>query len=322
MNSNQSTNAVDKITTDMKTYERKFFDKIGFSIIIFSTFALFSAIAVHLILNLDLFPIATKLDAQTLGNFFIFIFGTSVTFAGAWVVIQIASKQEDLANTQLELATRQEELAKTQLELEKKSLHEYVASQMGSDAVIAGIQTLTQKIALFFGFYYKVIKSRETTQSNKYSENVEKEAELLLRTCLTQSHEVLKDITDLLQESWVSELTRYEKESQDAVNQTNGNKIYVLGNKLFFELKTLATVLESDLYLDSNARFAESFKILGSIYTGVNIFFKALQGIREAYEKRVQSGQVMVFNTDNPTVAASIHQKIKRLELEPNFAVL
>lgn len=314
--------AVDKNATETKTYERKFFEKIVLSIIIFAVFALFSAIAVNLILSLDLFAKTTKLDAQTLGNFFIFIFGTSVTFAGAWVVIQIASKQEDLANTQLDLANRQEELAITQLELEKKGLHEYVALQNRSDAVAVGIQSLNQKVNLLFGFYFRVVSSRKKLDNVKVNSESEENFRFILETCLAQSGEILKGITDGLQDAWVLDLISYEKDSKINMSESTGSGLYMLANKLFFEFKKMTTVLEKDSIPDKEIRFSEAFKILRSTHEGVQNFFDTLAQIKATYEKNIESGAINSFNIDSPSIAALIHQKVKRLELKPNFDIL
>ena len=299
--------------TDAKNYEYDFLKKIGLSFLIFLVIALLSAFSVQLILSVEIFPTSTKLDAQTLGNFFIFAFATSVAFAGALVVIKIAAKQEDLAKNQLDLAQRQELLAKTQLEFAKKATQEYQVASTTGDRVALAMQSLTQKINLVFGFYYEA-HFKDKSLSSKES-------------LILGSRDVLRRITVTLQEPWVLELTQYEIESkrlspESQASESQANVLILFANKFCFESFKLLSILESRRFASEDDRSKEASDILRSLNTGVTKFYEQLNEIRGNYQLRIEKGELLSFTADNPVITASIHQKLMRLELKPDLRIL
>jgi hypothetical protein len=293
---------------ELKKYERSFFLKIFLSALIFATIGLLSAIAVHQILNLRIGLPPTSLDAQTIANFFIFAFATSVAFAGAWVVIQIASKQEDLANTQLNLALDQKELARAQLELTQKTTPEYNAALKAGDEAASGLLELKQKVTLLFGFYFKA--------HSKGASSVAKEA------FQTQTVHILSGILELLQGAWILELPTYEVESKAIKMGDSTSGIVLLSNQLFLEFSNLRSVLQSKTYSVEEERSQAAFQIYGSLMKGVEVFFEAVRKIRDDFDKEVSAGNLRSFNSEEPRIAAAIHGRLSQMDLKPNFNLL
>jgi hypothetical protein len=291
-----------------KGYEREFFKKILLSVIVFSALALLSALAVQALLQPNRFSGDFKLDAQTLGNFFVFTFATSVAFAGAWVVIQIASKQEELSKNQFKLVQDQKQLAEDQLELTKKTAPDYGFAQAAGSSAALGLQVFTQKVTVLFAFYFKA-RSGNSNDLNK-------------ETFQTQSAMVVKNLIDLLQEPWVVELSEYEGDTLSAQAENDPKKMVLLTNALILELSNLKTILESPNFSNEAIRSEAALKILSSLFEGVQVFFSQLRGIRETYEGKILSNVLTRFNSDLPRGPASVHEKLLKMELKPNFSVL
>lgn len=294
--------------SELNKYEHAFFQKIKFSVAIFACIGLLSATAVHLILNLKIGLPSTNLDAQTIANFFIFTFATSVAFAGAWVVIQIASKQEDLAKTQLKLASDQKDLAMAQFELTQKTTPEYSSALKAGDEAASGLLELKQKVTLLFGFYFKA--------HSQGASSVTKEA------FQSQTVYILNGIIELLQGGWVLELPAYEAESKAAERDESTSSIVLLSNKLFSEFSNLRAVMQSSKYIDEVERSQAAYQIFRSLNAGIKTFFEAVQKIRDDFDNRVHLGATQKFNSKEPRIAAAIHGRLEQMDLNPNFNFL
>lgn len=294
--------------SELDKYEHAFFQKIKLSVAIFGCIGLLGAIAVHLILNLKIGLPPTNLDAQTIANFILFTFATSVAFAGAWVVIQIASKQEDLAKTQLQLASDQKDLAQAQLEFTQKTTPEYSSALKAGDEAASGLLEFKQKVTLLFGFYFKA--------HSEGASSVSKEA------FQTQTIYVLIGIIELLQGGWVLELLAYEAESKAAERDESPSAIVLLSNELFLEFSNLRTVLESPKHQNEIVRSQGALRIYESLIKGIETFFEAVKKIGDNFEDKVHSGALQRFNSEEPRIAAAIHGRLKKIDLKPNFNIL
>lgn len=295
-------------------YELAFYEKFGKWICIFAVVALISALLVHLALEKKSVLGLTQLDAQTLGNFFIFVFATSVAFAGALVVIKIASNQE-------ELSKRQEELANNQLELARKTTPEYEIAHIAGIAVQGGIQSFQQQISLLFGLYYH-------SQNQSLNKEKEKEQALYKLAFKTHSEALITDITAELQKPWLLHLVDYEKEARERLsskqdkNEKDTKAINLLAKKLYLELKKLSSIVVTREFTNEDVRSMLINETMNSLHMGVQVFYKQLNEVKNLYQDSIKSKSIEPFNSDEPLVNAAIHQRLMIIKLKPDFDTL
>ena len=291
----------------MKAYEQAFINKIELSIVFFAVLALIGILIIQSVLSEQSFLPTTKLDAQTLGNFFIFIFASSVAFAGALVVIRIASKQEELAKNQLELA--------------KKATAEYEYTQLVSNETVRDVQTFNQRITILYNLY----NYTDPKSSVKWKQ-------VHIQVFQNYGSEVIKEITDLLQYPWISRLRQYEvnsKKWQSQIQHGNKNnnapeviKITVLANKLFCEFKLLDLLVKKLNVRLSGVTWADVIAQLKNLFHGINAFFACLTEIHNIYQQCIDNGIFKIFNSDDPDFVAAVHQKLKGVPLKADYNVL
>ena len=291
----------------MKAYEQAFINKIGLSLVFFAVMALLGMLVIQLVLSEQSFLPATKLDAQTLGNFFIFIFASSVAFAGALVVIRIASKQEELAKNQLELA--------------KKATAEYEYTQLVSNEAVRDIQTFIQRITILYNLY-NYTNPRPSVEWKQVH----------MQVFQNYASEVIKEITDLLKYPWISRLRQYELDSRKMQTQSQlGNKnnnvpelieIIVLANKLFCEFKLLDLLVKKLNVRLSGVTWADILAQLKHLFEGIDAFFDCLTKVHNSYQQCIDNGIFKIFNSDDPDFVAAVHQKLKGVPLKPDYNVL
>lgn len=271
-----------KVEKQDRKYEQDFYKKVLLSMLAFAVLAVASAFAVQFIVSEPIAPVSTKLDPQTLGNFFIFVFATSVAFAGALVVIRIASNQEKLAKGQLALAA--------------KTTPEYLHAHESGTAVLDGIQTVSLQLKMLLSIY------RTNKQDlSKFLKNT-KGAETLLKNCSAE-----------LQKPWVNDLAQYAIAKNSANVNDSTSQINLLSNvtALFDSCQKLLSKLEEKAITQDKVEIQFSQTI-----NDAQKLMEGLLDLKNKHAEQIKLGGAKEFNDATPTAAAYIHKLLQTLDFD------